>query len=238
MRWPSEACAWNRPLTIAGQGRAARGGGRRDEAAPQQPVLQQLRQPGGIAHVGLAAGQDLDVAGVAPQQLQARLLQHLPDRLPAAGRWLHHHLDAPSPASQAASAPAPRQGLEGPHLLGASAMPVRDTDAGHHLVVGDIQPGAARYQQLHRRHLPSAVGWAPGGAYRSGDAETRAHSNSSWCREGPASGLATGSLAARKAELGRAPPILIPRGPRRAARGPSGRGAGPSWCGRRTSGSR
>src|SRR5215217_6301681 len=44
----------------------------------------------------------------------------------------------------------------------------------------------------------------PGRAYRGNDAETRAHSNSSWCREGPASVLSTGSHAPRKAELGRA----------------------------------
>jgi hypothetical protein len=42
------------------------------EAAPQQPTLQQLTQPGRIADVGLAAGQDLDVAGVDQQQLHPR----------------------------------------------------------------------------------------------------------------------------------------------------------------------
>jgi hypothetical protein len=52
------------------------------EAAPQQPTLQQLTQPGRIADVGLAPGQDLDVAGVDQQQLQPALLQHPPDRLP------------------------------------------------------------------------------------------------------------------------------------------------------------
>ena len=44
-------------------------------------------QPGGVARVGLAAGQDLDVAGVDQQQREAPLLQHVPAGLPAAGRW-------------------------------------------------------------------------------------------------------------------------------------------------------
>jgi hypothetical protein len=38
----------------------------------QQPMLQQLRQPGGIPDVGRAAGQDLDVASVDQQQRKAR----------------------------------------------------------------------------------------------------------------------------------------------------------------------
>jgi hypothetical protein len=37
------------------------------EAAPQQPTLQQLSKPGRIADVGLAAGQNLDVARVDQQ---------------------------------------------------------------------------------------------------------------------------------------------------------------------------
>jgi hypothetical protein len=40
----------------------------------------------------------------------------------------------------------------------------------------------------------------------------RAHSNYSWCREGPRIVLSTGSVAPREAELGRAAPILIARG--------------------------
>jgi hypothetical protein len=97
-----------------------------------------------------------------------------------------------SPASQPASAWEPRgERLERPHLLASAAAPVGDAHAGHHLVLGDVQPGAARDQQLHRRHLPGS--WVvPGRADRSGDAETRARSNSSWCREGPRVSLING----------------------------------------------
>jgi hypothetical protein len=64
MRWHSAVWAWKGPLAVAGQVPQLAEGRRRDEAAPQQPTLQQLAQPGGIAHVGLAAGQELDVPGV------------------------------------------------------------------------------------------------------------------------------------------------------------------------------
>jgi hypothetical protein len=54
-------------------------------------VLQQLRQPGGVADVGLAAGEDLDVPDVDQQQRKAPLLQHIPDGLPVLACGLHHH---------------------------------------------------------------------------------------------------------------------------------------------------
>ena len=51
---------------------------RRDEAAPQQAVLEELGEPGGVAHVGLAPGQDPDVTGVDEQELEAALLEGVP----------------------------------------------------------------------------------------------------------------------------------------------------------------
>jgi hypothetical protein len=44
----------SRSLAISGE----------NEAAPQQPALQELGQPAGVGHVGLAAGQVLDVVGI------------------------------------------------------------------------------------------------------------------------------------------------------------------------------
>src|ERR687897_3363668 len=57
------AVGLDQPLAVAGQIPQLTDGRRRDEAAPQQSTFQQLRQPGGIADVGLAAGQEFDVAG-------------------------------------------------------------------------------------------------------------------------------------------------------------------------------
>jgi len=62
----------DQPLAIAGQVAQLADGWRRDEAAPQQPVLHQLRQPGGVADIGLAARQDLDVPGVDPKSWKPR----------------------------------------------------------------------------------------------------------------------------------------------------------------------
>jgi hypothetical protein len=131
-------------------------------------------------------------------------------------RRLHHHLgDALGlqPVGQGLQAGGERR--VGADLLAASS-PTRPAPAGsgtrmggHHLVLADIQGRGAFHDQLHRLPPPprSPVLVAPGRANRRNDAETRAHSNSSWCREGPASVLSTGSHAPRSAELGRASPF-------------------------------
>jgi hypothetical protein len=60
------------PLAVAGEIPQLPDGRRGHEAASQQPMLEQLRQPGGIGHVGLAAGQDLDLTGVDQHERQPR----------------------------------------------------------------------------------------------------------------------------------------------------------------------
>jgi hypothetical protein len=42
----------DQPLAVAGEIPQLPDGRRRHEAAPQQPMLQQLRQPGRISHIG------------------------------------------------------------------------------------------------------------------------------------------------------------------------------------------
>ena len=63
IRWASELWVWMSrfffmPLAVAGQVAHVADGGRRDEAAAQQAVLEELGQPGGVTHIGLAPGQD------------------------------------------------------------------------------------------------------------------------------------------------------------------------------------
>jgi hypothetical protein len=53
---------------------------------------------------------------------------------------------------------------------------------------------------------------APGRANRGNDAETRAHSNSSWCREGPRISLINGLSCTKESRAWPGHPILIPRG--------------------------
>ena len=60
----------DQPFAVAGQVPQLADRRGRHEAAAQQAVLEQLGQPLGVSHVGLAARQDLDVAGV--DQLAAR----------------------------------------------------------------------------------------------------------------------------------------------------------------------
>ena len=135
--------------------------GRRHKAPPQQPMLQQLRQPGGIGHIGLAARQDLDVPGVDQQQLQPALLQHIPARLPVLAGRLHHHLGDPVLGEPVGKGLKPRaERLEGAQLLAASPGAIGHAHAGHHLVLADVQPGAALVDHLHRRHLPRPLGGA------------------------------------------------------------------------------
>jgi hypothetical protein len=168
-------------------------------------VLQQLRQPGGVTDVGLAAGEDLDMPGVDQQQLKACLLQHIPDGLPVLAGGLHHHLDHALGGQPIGQRLQPRgEGLEGPHLLGASTAPIGQAYAGHHLVLGDIQPGAAHYQQLHHRHLPMACGWCPAGPTESTMLKRVLTATVRGAGKAPASVLSTGSIAPRRAELGRA----------------------------------
>src|SRR5215211_3101817 len=119
---------------------------------------------------------------------------------------LHHHLGYPLAGQPVGQRLQPRgEGLEGPHLLASAAVPVGHAHAGHHLVFGDVQPGAARYQQLHRRHLPSAVGWRPAGPTDQATLKRVLTATVRGAGKAPASVLSTDSLAPRKAELGRAP---------------------------------
>jgi hypothetical protein len=101
------AVGLDQPLAVAGEIPQLADGRRRHEAAPQQPMLQQLRQPGRVTDIGLAARQDLDVAGVDQQQLEACLLQDLPDGLPVLAGGSITTWVTPSAVSQSASASRP-----------------------------------------------------------------------------------------------------------------------------------
>jgi hypothetical protein len=62
----------DQPRAVAGEIPQLPDRGRRHEAAPQQPTLQQLSKPGRVTDIGLAAREDLDLAGVDQQQPEAR----------------------------------------------------------------------------------------------------------------------------------------------------------------------
>jgi hypothetical protein len=154
MRWHSAVWGLDQPLAVAGQVPQLADGRRRHEAAPQQPVLQQLAQPGRVAHVGLAAGQDLHVPGVDQQQLEAPLFQHIPDGLPVLAGRLQHHLGdlvVLEPGGQGLQTGA--EGDEAAQFLATPARAIGHANTGHDLVLADVEPGAAFIDHLHRRHL-------------------------------------------------------------------------------------
>jgi hypothetical protein len=71
--------------------------GRRDEAAGQQPALQQVHQPLGVAEIGLAARHVLDMPGIAHQHLgEVPVLdQGVVDRHGIDPGGLHRHMGDP-----------------------------------------------------------------------------------------------------------------------------------------------
>jgi hypothetical protein len=174
-------------LAVAGQVPQLADGRWRHEAAAQQPVLQQLRQPGGIGDVGLAAGQDLDVAGVDQQQLEPALLQHIPDRLPVLPGGLHHHLGDPfglKPVGQRRKLGA--EGGIGPDLLPAPPARPRVRTQATTSCLATSNPAQCSTRRS-TCHLPPHR-WLVSGTWQGppiNDAVSRARSNSSRCRVGP-----------------------------------------------------
>ena len=67
--------------------------GRRHEAAPNQPVRQQVRDPGRVVPVALAARDVSDMLGVGEHQRE-RLFEDVPHRLPVHAGRLHRHVRA------------------------------------------------------------------------------------------------------------------------------------------------
>jgi hypothetical protein len=94
------------------------------------------------------------VAGVDQQQLQPTLLQHIPDGLPVLAGRLQHDLGdvvVLEPLGEGLQTGAERR--VGTYLLASPAGAIGHANAGHDLVLADIQSGAAFVDHLHRRHL-------------------------------------------------------------------------------------
>jgi hypothetical protein len=167
-------------------------------------VLQQLTQPGRVADVGLATRQDLDVAGVDQQQLVPALFQHVPARLPVLAGRLHYHVRDALLGKPVGKGFKPRaERPKGAQLLAAPAGAIGHANAGHDLVLADIKPGAAFVDHLHRRHLLVVLVRCPAGPTESTTLKDVLTATVRGAGKAPASVLSTGSLAPRKAELGR-----------------------------------
>jgi hypothetical protein len=181
-------------------------GRRWHEAAPQQPMLQQLRQPGGIGHVVLRPGRILTWRALTSSSWKPRSSNtcHTGFQLLAGG--FHHHLgDAFGGQPVGQRLQSRGEGWEAPDLLAAAAFAGRHPHTGHDLVLGHIQAGAARYQQLHHGHLLPHRRWCPAGPTDQATLKDVLTATVRGAGKAPASVVSTGSAAPRRAELGRAP---------------------------------
>ena len=116
---------------------------RGNEAAPQQPVLQQLRDPHAVLHVGLAPRHLFDMRGVheqAPDGFLEHVIDRLPVHAPAFQRHVRHAvLLQPLPQAQELG----RRRAEGLHVLLAMPAPPRDPHTCRHCVAMNVQPRTA-----------------------------------------------------------------------------------------------
>jgi hypothetical protein len=122
-------------LAVAGQLAQLPDRAGRHKAGPDQPVLDQLGDPGRIGHVGLTP-RDVVQVGRVQQPALDLALEQLPDRLPVAAGRLHSHpghLEAGQPLGQQHQ---PGGGRGEPMGLGmAPTMAVGHPHTGGHRVL-------------------------------------------------------------------------------------------------------
>jgi hypothetical protein len=124
----------------------------RHKTALDQAVCQQIGQPSGIVHVGLAPRHIFDMRGVRQHQRKIAVAQDVPHRLPVDAGRLHRQLRAAlvgEPFRQRQQFFRGR--LEGPHRVLDGA--VRHLPhAGHDRVLVHVEAGA-----IHDKGLPFAL---------------------------------------------------------------------------------
>ena len=127
---------------------------RRHEALGDQAVADQIGDPLGILHVGLAAGHVADVPRIADDQLEMPL-QHGIDRPPVDARALHadmRHTRLLQPVAQRLEiAGHGRETCAPLWSAGDPAAPIRQ--ARHHRLLMHVQPGTPLDHHLHHRLL-------------------------------------------------------------------------------------
>jgi hypothetical protein len=125
------------------------------------------------------------VPGVDQQQLQAPLLKDLPDRLPVPAGGLYLHLDHALGGQPVGQRLQPRG--EGLDVRTSWARPPRPSGARTHATTSSLATSNPAQRATSSSTVDtSPCRWVmPGRADRVNDAETRAHNNSSWCRDGP-----------------------------------------------------
>lgn len=118
-------------------------------------MADQIGDPLGILHVGLAAGHVADVPRIADDQVKMPL-QHGIDRAPVDARALHpdmRHTGLRKPGTQRHQIAG--HGRKRPHLSGRPHTRRTDQTARHHRLLMHVQPGAPLNHHLHHRLLIS-----------------------------------------------------------------------------------
>ena len=129
-----------------------------NEARLDQAVGDEIGDPHRVVHVGLAAGNRLDVRGVGEHKLELALAQHHPDRAPIDAGRLHRRHAAPvrgQPLEQGQQTLGRRLiGPTFPRRLG----PGHRSHACDHGVLVDVQSGDPIVHHVHHRLLSIAAG--------------------------------------------------------------------------------
>ncbi len=187
-------------LAVAGEVAELPDRGRRHEAPPQEPALQQLRDPGGIRQVGLPPREVPDVGSVHQEEGVA-VLEQVVDGPPVDPGALHRHV-----ADLVRGEPVPERqelGSRGPESL-QDLRPLpplpREPHAGGDGGLMHIQPGTARDQHIHGA---SSFTGRPG-ELRDRDSARRARGDSAGCLKLPRP-TDTGLAVPRVTDVGWAP---------------------------------
>jgi hypothetical protein len=142
------------PELLAGPRQLAQGVDRRgrDEAAPHQPMGEQIGEPLRVAHVALASREIAHRRRVRQHQGQV-VLEPVPHRFPVDSRRLQHRMGAAASHQPLLQGEEPGGGRpERPHRA-PHAPGVRDPHAGHHGLLVHVEPRAPGMDDLHRHVL-------------------------------------------------------------------------------------
>jgi hypothetical protein len=165
-----------------------------DERGPDQPVLDQLRDPHRIGDVGLASRNVAHVHGVEQLALHRVLerVEHRPPEHPGGLHSDHRHLVRDQPIAQGQQLDGER--AERADLADPPALWPGRAHARHHGVLVHIQPGAAGHHHIHRiHHLLVVVSLRPAGGASPGEVWGTCSEQQSRVLETPASYSDTGS---------------------------------------------
>ena len=112
-------------------------------------MSQEVRQPGRIVHVGLAARHGLHMGGIRQRQIEIAVLQNMPDRLPIDARRLHDDVRAAFRGKPLRQVEKRLRGRFDRSNLALDRAVHHVAQARHHHVLMHIKSGAMRIQNFH-----------------------------------------------------------------------------------------